>query len=475
MTNRIEFKKYVFGGMLFAFLVLLHSCNQEKKEITPEEARTIAREAYTYANPVVDSYRILHSYFVDASSPDYKAGWNEIKNIPRVYTHEDRAVQTPNSDTPYSWLALDLRTEPIVLTVPEMEEDRYFSIELFDLYSHAVDYIGSRATGNDGGQFLIAGPGWKGDIPDGITKVYACETELMLAVYRTQLFNPEDLEKVIAIQEAYKTQPLSAFLGKPAPEAAPEIDFITPLTKEEVKDSPKVFEHLNFVLQFCPTHPSEKELMERFAKLNLGANKQFDWDGFSPEIQEAIKLGISDSWDDFAGLMKKVESGEVGSGDAFGSREHLQNNYVYRMGAAVLGIWGNIETEAIYPTYYVDADGQKLDGSNSYTLRFEPDQLPPVNSFWSLTMYELPESLLVENPINRYLLNSPMMDDFVLNEDGGITLYLQNQSPGKDKEPNWLPAPEGSFSATLRLYWPKQEALDGSWQLPQLKRLNKLE
>jgi hypothetical protein len=440
-------------------------------EVTPEEARAIAREAYIYANPVVDSYRILYSYFVDQSSPDYKASWNEIKNIPRVYTHEDRAVQTPNSDTPYSWLALDLRTEPIVLTVPPMDEDRYFSIEIFDLYSHAFDYIGSRTTGNDGGQFLITGPGWEGKVPDGITKTYECETELMLAVYRTQLLNPEDLENVKEIQEGYKVQPLSGFLDKPAPEAAPEIDFIEPLSKEEVKESPKVFEHLNFVLQFCPTHPSEKELMNRYAKLNIGANKDFDWEGFTPEIQEAIKLGISDAWDDFAALMKKVEAGEVGSGDAFGSREHLKNNYLYRMAAAVLGIWGNIEAEAIYPSYYVDAEGQKLDGSNNYTLRFEPGQLPPVNSFWSLTMYKLPESLLSANAINRYLLNSTMLGDFVRDEDGGITLYLQNESPGKEKEPNWLPAPEGPFSVTLRLYWPKQEALDGTWQLPPLTRI----
>jgi hypothetical protein len=464
-----KLKSIVLSGLLILSVAFQNSCTQQ--EISPEEARTIAKEAYIYANPVVDSYRILYSYFVDRSSPDFKAGWNEIKNIPRVYTHEDRAVQTPNSDTPYSWLALDLRTEPMVLTVPPMDEDRYFSIEFFDLYSHAVDYIGTRATGNDGGLFLITGPGWEGEVPDGIIKSYEFETELMLAVYRTQLFSPEDLEKVIEIQDAYKIQSLSGFLGKPAPEAAPEIDYIEPLSKEEVKESPKVFEHLNFVLQFCPTHPSEIELMKRFAKLNLGANKEFNWEGFSPEIQEAIQLGISDGWDEFASVMKKVEVGEIGSGDAFGSREYLQNNYLYRMAAAVLGIWGNIEAEAIYPTYYVDAAGQKLEGSNSYTLRFESGQLPPVNSFWSLTMYELPETLLAANPLNRYLLNSTMMDDFIRDEDGGITLYLQHDSPGKEKEPNWLPAPEGPFSATLRLYWPKEEALNGSWQLPPLMRV----
>jgi len=467
----IKSTKIISTGLLLVLLGMLSSCAPKEKEVTPEEARAIAKEAYIYGNPVVDSYRILHSYFVDTDHPDFKAPWNEIKNIPRVYTHEDRAVQTPNSDTPYSWLALDLRTEPMVLTVPPMEEDRYFSIEFFDLYSHAADYIGTRATGNDGGQFLVAGPGWEGEVPEGITKAYEFETELMLAVYRTQLFSPDDLDKVIEIQNAYQVQPLSAFLGKPAPEPAPEIDFIEPLTKEEVKGSPKVFEHLNYVLQFCPTHPSEKELMERFAKLNIGAGKDFNWEGFSPEVQKAIEMGISDAWEEFESVMRKVETGEIGSGDAFGSREYLQNNYVLRMAAAVLGIWGNIEAEAIYPSYYVDADGEKLDGSHQYTLRFEPGQLPPVHSFWSLTMYELPPSLLVDNPIDRYLLNSTMMDDFVRDEDGGITFYLQHDSPGEEKEPNWLPAPDGPFSATLRLYWPKEEALEGSWKLPALKKV----
>ena len=469
--KRIQSHYYILMGVLIAVFAFLSSCTQKEKEVTPEEARAIAKEAYIYGNPAVDGYRIMYSYFVDSSSPDYKAGWNEIKNIPRVYTHEDRAVQTPNSDTPYSFLALDLRTEPMVLTVPPMEEDRYFSIQLIDLYTHNFEYLGSRTIGNDGGQFLIAGSGWNGKVPDGITKKIESETELMLSIYRTQLYNPKDLDKVKEIQEGYKVQPLSKFIGEPAPRAAPEIDFIAPLSQEEIRESPKVFEQLNFVLQFCPTHPSEKELMKRFAKLNIGAGKAFNYDSFSPEIQEAIGQGIADAWADFANLKKRADAGEVTSGEVFGTREYLQNNYLYRMAAAVLGIWGNSEAEAIYPSYYVDADGEALNGTNNYTLRFEPGELPPANSFWSLTMYELPESLLTDNPLDRYLLNSTMVDGFVRDDDGGITLYLQHESPGKDKDPNWLQAPKGPFSSIMRLYWPKEEALDGSWQLPPLKRI----
>lgn len=193
---------------------------------------------------------------VDPQKPEYKAPWTEIRNIPRVFTPEDRAVQTPNSDTPYSIVGVDLRAEPIVLTVPPIEKNRYFSVQLIDAYTHNFDYIGSRTTGNDGGSFLIAGPGWKGATPKGVKKVIRSETEFVFAPYRTQLFNPGDLDNVKKIQAGYKVQPLSAFLGQPAPPAAPVIDFIKPLTPTEQRASPEFFNILNFNLQFTPTHPS---------------------------------------------------------------------------------------------------------------------------------------------------------------------------------------------------------------------------
>ena len=224
MQNVSLIRVIVCITVLFTAITL--STVQAKTAVTPDEARAIAKEAYIYANPLVDAYRAMYSWIVDEQDPEFKAPLNRIGNVPRVFTPEDRAVQGPNSDTPYSFLGLDLRTEPIVLTVPKIEKDRYFSIQLIDLYTHNFDYIGSRTTGNDGGRFMIAGPGWKGSTPKGITKVIRSETELVLAVYRTQLFSPDDLDKVKAIQAGYKVQPLSAFLGQPAPEPAPAIDFI---------------------------------------------------------------------------------------------------------------------------------------------------------------------------------------------------------------------------------------------------------
>jgi hypothetical protein len=464
-TTRTQ--KLIAAALASALMLALNA--HAADALSPEEARAIAKEAYIYGYPMVDSYRILYAYAVDRENPEFKAPWNQLRNIPRVYTPEDKAVQTPNSDTPYSFIGMDLRAEPIVLTVPAIEKERYFSIQLIDLYTHNFDYIGSRTTGNDGGSFLIAGPNWKGETPKGIKKVIRSETELLLAAYRTQLFNPGDLENVKKIQDAYKAQPLSAFLGEPAPKAAPAIDFPKPLTPDAQKTSLEFFNLLNFTLQFCPTHPSEKELMERFAKIGVGAGKTFDASKLSPEMKKAIEGGMADAWTELAALKKKIDAKEVTSGDMFGTREHLKNNYLYRMGGAVLGIYANSKEEAMYPAYTVDSKGELLDGSKGrYSLRFAPGQLPPVNGFWSLTMYQLPSSLLFANPLNRYLLNQPMLPQFKMDADGGLTLLIQSESPGKDKESNWLPAPKGPFFMAMRLYWPKAEALDGTWKPPPL-------
>jgi hypothetical protein len=221
--------------------------------VSPAEARAIAKEAYIYGFPIVDNYRVQHAYWVDKTTPEYKGPWNQIWNSARVYTPADTAIQTPNSDTPYSFVGADLRSEPLVLTVPVMEKERYFSVQLIDYYTFNFDYIGTRATGNGGGSFLLAGPGWKGDAPKGIKKVFRCETELAFPAYRTQLFNPADIENVKKVQAGYKVQPLSAFLGQPAPKAAPAIDFAKPLTPAQ--DLAAVLQHPELRAAVLPAGP----------------------------------------------------------------------------------------------------------------------------------------------------------------------------------------------------------------------------
>ncbi|RXT57749.1 cell envelope protein [Bosea sp. Tri-44] len=439
--------------------------------LSASEARAIAREATIYGFPMVDSYRIQHSYFVDRGSPEYKAPWNTLVNNARVYTPDDKAIQTPNSDTPYSYVGADLRAEPLVFTVPAVEKERYYSLQFIDLYTFDFAYVGSRATGNGAGSHLLAGPNWKGSKPKGIKSVIRCETDFAFVLYRTQLFDPADIEKVKAVQAGYKVQPLSQFLGAPAPAPAPTVAFAKPLTSEQERNSLEFFGLLNFLLQFCPPHPSERALLARFARIGIGAGKSFDAASLSPEIRQALQDGMADGWKAFAQYKEtQLDTGKRTSAEGFGTRAFLKNDYMARMSAAVLGIYGNSKDEAIYPVYFVDSAGQKLEGGNRYVLRFAPGQLPPVNAFWSLTMYELPASLLYANPLNRYLINSPMLPKLKRDADGGITIHVQNESPGTDREANWLPAPKGAFFAVMRLYWPKPSASNGKWKAPPLAR-----
>lgn len=441
-------------------------------EVSPAEARAIAKEAYIYGFPIVDNYRVQYAYFVDRQDPEYKGGWNEIHSTARLFTPRDTAVQTPNSDTPYSMLGADLRAEPLVLTVPPIEPDRYYSLQFINGYTNNIAYVGSRTTGNGGGKYLLAGPGWQGEKPEGVDEVIRSETELAGVIYRTQLFGPSDLESVKRIQAGYQVAPLSVYLNTPPPPPAPAIDFVPPLTVDQQKTSPQFFEILSFALRTAPALPDERQLRDRFARIGIGPDGDFDADTLTPQMRAAIEGGIADAWAEFDAFKKnEVETGKVGSAQFFGTAADLKGNYLYRMAGAVFGIYGNTAAEALYPALPVDSEGQPLTGANDYTVRFAPGQLPPVNAFWSLTMYEMPASLLVDNPMQRYLINSPMLPSLVPDPDGGYTFYVQNASPGIERESNWLPAPKGPFQMIMRLYWPKPDAFNGTWKAPQVVKV----
>ncbi|MFM0222587.1 DUF1254 domain-containing protein [Paraburkholderia dipogonis] len=433
------------------------------------DIRSIAKDAYLYGTPMVDTYSIMYAFSVDSTNPQYKGPFNSILNISRVFTPDDTAFVTPNSDTPYSFAGLDLRAEPVVITVPPMDAKRYFVFQLMDLYTFNFAYIGSRTTGNNGGKFLIAGPRWNGQTPNGITQVIRSETDLVNVVGRTQLFNPDDLANVKQIQAGYKVQTLSAFTGsKPAPTAAP-VQWIKPLAPATARTSLEFFNELAFVLQFAPVNPAEAGLRSRFAQIGVVPGKRFDANALSPEQKAAFQAGMQDGQkaidDKRASLGGKTDT-------LFGSREYLKNDYVARATGTQVGIGANSREEALYPVLDKDSTGQPLDGSqHRYVLRFPKGQLPPVNAFWSVTMYALPSQLLVKNPIDRYLINSPMLPQLKKDRDGGLTIYIQAKSPGKAKEANWLPAPEGPFMITMRFYWPKPVLLDGKWKTPVVKRV----
>jgi hypothetical protein len=443
------------------------------EQLTPAEARAIAKEATIYGFPLVDNYRVQYSYFVDRGGDQYKAPRNTLVNIARVYTPADTAIQTPNSDTPYSFIGADLRAEPLVFSVPAIDKERYYSLQFIDMYTFNFAYVGSRATGDDAGAYLLAGPDWHGETPPGVKAVIHSETEFAFVIYRTQLFGPSDIDNVKKIQAGYKVQPLSQFLGKPAPPPAPAVDFIKPLSPAAERTSPEFFNVLNFVLGFCPPNPAETEILARFATLGIGPHGTFDAKALSPEMLKAVEDGMADAWAEFKTYKEtELDTGKRTSADAFGTREFLHGDYLARFSGAVLGIYGNSKDEAIYPVYFVDSAKKPLNGANRYELRFAPGDLPPVNAFWSLTLYELPSSLLSANPLNRYLINSAMLPSLKRDDDGGVTLAIQHADPGADGQANWLPAPAGPFLLALRLYWPKADALDGKWIAPPLVRVS---
>lgn len=435
---------------------------------TPEEARGIAKEAYLYGFPVVEMYKTLYTQTVDKKSANFKAPFNRIGNSAKAFTAKDTAFVTPNADTPYSFVWMDLRAEPVGLTLPPIDEYRYYSVQLIDAYTQNFAYLGTRSTGNNGGHFMVAGPNWQGQQPVKMDRLLRSETNIAYALYRTQLFDDKDLAKVKAIQKGYKVETLSHYVKQKAPPAAPKIAW--PKPTPTMSDTPDLFRFLNFMLAFAPAQDAEKDLLARFKTIGIEAGKPFTLYDFTPEQRQAMEDGISDAKAEFAQLKKdKVDTHQVTSGDFFGTRDHLKGNYLYRYAGANMGIFGNSAEEANYIGYFVDKDGQPLDASkHDYTLHFDKGALPPADAFWSLTMYDGKNKLLVANPLNRYLINSRMLPDLKLDADGGLTLYLQNSAPAKDLQSNWLPAPEGPFYGVLRLYLPQPEVASGQWKMPQL-------
>jgi hypothetical protein len=486
-TTYLHSTRLKFGAMIAA-AALIASCggndsisqaekdNAAKGVAAPSiaETKAIAEEGFIYGLPIVMNYAVMHEYAIDKSSPEFKAPFNQIKNEARVYTPKDTAVVTPNSDTPYSFVWMDLRAEPMVLSVPAVEKKRYYAIQLEDGNTFNYGYIGSRATGSDAGDYMVAGPDWKGETPSGIKKVFHSTTQFSLAGFRTQLFNPADMPNVVKIQAGYKAQPLSAFLKQSPPPAPPAVDF-PKIDKEMVKTN--FFDYLGFLLQFAPSGPEETDIRARLARIGVGPGKTFDFKDLSAAHKAEVGLGMKDGEakiDKYLATGEKVINGwKVGS--YFGDRAFFNGNWLLRGAGAKAGIYGNDAVEATYPITKTLANGEELDASkHNYTITFVKGQYPPVNAFWSVTMYDGKTQLLVDNPLNRYLINSPMMPGMKKGADGSLTLYIQEDSPGKDKEANWLPAPNGPVYLAMRLYSPKPEPPsilppgEGTWQPPAI-------
>ena len=460
---KINSAQFLGGALVALSTAALALVAQRAEAATPiADIQAIAKEAWLYAYAPVQSYQTIYNQTQNKDFPGYVGGFNRFRHYARMATPADKDIVTPNNDTPYSWAWLDLRAEPFVLSLPAVPAPRYYVNQWFDLYTHNFAYTGVRATGREAGTYLFVGPRWKGTVPKGITTVFHSETEFVGTLTRTQLDGPDDLSAMQAVQAQYKLTPLSQFTGRTAPPPAPPI--VWPVWDAKRAEGIDFISYLNALLPFIPTVSSEKAMFARFAKIGIGPGKQFDPAKLDAVTLAAIEQGVADG----SKQLKEQALAQTSSKELFGTRDELGPDYVMKRSmAAMLGIYGNTKQEAIYGSQQTSPDGKVLDGNKRWVLRFEPGQLPPVNIFWSITMYNLPERFLVENPINRYSIGDRTAG-MKKGPDGSLEVYMQNDNPGPDKLSNWLPTPKGPFFFVARLYGPKQPVMDGTWQLPPL-------
>jgi hypothetical protein len=445
----------IFGVLAFASTVI------QAKDITLDEARTIAEEAYVFGFAIVEHNKAIWAYGVEPKSPKY-SGFNTARSETKLYGPDDTAVVSANNDTLYSSALMDLRAEPVVLQVPTVSK-RYYSFMLVDMVTDNFDYVGTRATGKKAGTYVITGPGWKGHLPKGVVRINS-PTWLVLGVGRTEIRGEKDLPAVQAVQAGYKIMPLSKYSNQSTPPAAPKIDF--PSFLDTKKASTEQFiQYLNFMTQWQAFPATEFPLLEKFTHIGIAPGHSFKAADLPPDVFKAVEEGmaagrkkVSQEADN---LGKRVNGWNLSpsNGGEFGQ------DYLTRSAAAWKYIYINSAVEALYPTANVDEDGQVLDGKNRYTITFAKDGRPPVNFFWSVTMYDAKTQVPVHNSIERYSIGD-RTPGFKPSKDGSLTIYMQHESPGKALEANWLPTPSGSFYVILRAYGPKPALLDGSYKIP---------
>lgn len=455
--------------LLLITLLMLSACKKDQSKdkqdttdlsVSSDSITAIAKEAWIYGYPIFYNYKAIYASGINKDDKSY-AGFNKFKSFAMSATPSDTLVITINNDTPYSMASLDVSNEPVVLEVPKIENDRYYVMQFVDLYTFNYEYVGTRATGNNSGKYLIAGPDWKGETPKGIDKVLHSETNLIFLVGRTQLHDPSDVPNLKRIQAQYKLTTLNQYTKQAAPPVK-KYNLPLPVWKESDYSSPQFINALNVLLQYANEDSSEKELRARFAKIGIVPGTSFDTSKYPPETIKAIEKGIAEAKQE----LETNLSGLKEFGNLFGTRAQLKNNYLNRAVAAAAGIYGNTKEEAVYTGSSNDRDNQPLLGNNNYILKFTKKDLPEAKYFWSITMYNLPKRFLVPNPIKRYSIGNKTKG-LKYEPNGDLIIYLQKDSPGKDKESNWLPTPKDEkFMFVTRIYGPQPDVINNIWKMP---------
>jgi hypothetical protein len=439
--------------------------------LTQDQARSIAVDAYVYFYSLL-SMDVTRKQFtnIEAGKEFGKGPMNMFVNVP-VYPPADfKGVVRSNFDTLYSIAWLDLTREPLVVSAPDTT-GRYYLLPMLDMWTDVFASPGSRTTGAEAANFLVTPPGWDGKVPDGFAHI-AAPTSYVWIIGRTRTDGPADYDAVHKIQAGYTVTPLSGWGKAPAPVTVkidPAIDMKTP-PKMQVDTMPAgaYFAYAAELLKANPPHPTDQPIIAQMKGIGIEPGKSFDISKLDPAVRQGVEAAPAEAQQ----LMKwkvptlaRVVNYWSMNTDTMGV---YGNYYLKRAIVSQLGLGANLPEDAIYPLNLADADGKPLDGANKYTIHFEKGATPPVGAFWSLTLYDA-DGFQVGNALNRFAVSSWM--PFVYNADGSLDIYFQADSPGKDKEANWLPAPKAPFNLTMRLYSPEEDALTGKWNPPPIKKV----
>jgi hypothetical protein len=441
-----------------------------KELVTADEAEKIAVDAYIYGYPLV-LMDITKKVTTNVPKVDgEKAPVNQICHLRAFPDHTFTDVVSPNADTLYSFAWLDLASEPIVLSVPDVGK-RYYLMPLLDAWTNVFASPGTRTTGNRRGDFAVVGPGWSGKLPVDIQEIKA-PTNMVWLIGRTQTNGKDDYANVHGIQDHYVLTPLSAWgkLYTPPANVPVEtgIDVRTPPADQVAKmDAATFFGGLNALMQDNPPAAADENPLKRFAAIGVEPGKPFDLESHDPAVAKGLERAVHTAHAKIVAEARKPHGKVVNGWQVINNTGRYGTAYLWRAVVSLIGLGANLPEDAIYPHATTDVAGQPLTGAHRYVIRFPKGQLPPVGAFWSLTMYNA-RQYFVQNPLNRYVIGD--RDKLRFNDDGSLSLYIQHDSPDEDRESNWLPAPADSFNVIMRLYWPKKEIVDGTWKMPPIEQ-----
>ncbi len=439
-------------------------------DVVDQRAVETAVDAYIYGYPLV-LMDVTRKTLTNFSRPgEHGAPINQFYNKRRFPEPADTAVVSPNADTLYTVAFLDLAKEPMVLSLPEMN-GRYYLMQLLDGWTNVFGSLGTRTTGNEKGSIAIVGPTWEGSVPDGIVEIHS-PTSLVWIIGRTQTNGKGDYAAVNSVQDKYGLLPLSSF-GKlhqlPGNvQVNRDLDMTTPPVEQVARmNAATFFSRLNARMKDNPPSPADAITLQSFARIGVAPGMPFRADKLGPVLANRFDGAVIDAQQKIMAQAKFPHGKNVNGWELMTNVGRYGTDYLLRAIVAMVGLGANLPEDAIYSRAIKDADGRALTGASRYEVRFQKGQLPPVEAFWSVTMYN-DRQFFVPNPIERYAIGD--RDKLQFNRDGSLSLYIQHESPGKDRESNWLPAPEGAFNLIMRLYWPKKEIINGTWKPPRIER-----